>query len=139
MCVCHVQELEDEDAYPLPLPPGEAGTTIVSGHQRCKELSLVEEIVAVAGRLVPHLAIRPVVDTVIEAMQNLPAEMPAVFRNAYKVTNHPGTQEQVCSMEVKSMLVLPIRLCHVRWPQRCQTVYRGGSMQLSAVSYIHAL
>ena len=69
----------------------------MSGHQRCKELSLVEEIVAVAGRLVPHLAIHPVVNTVVEAMQNLPEEMPAVFRTAYKVTNHPGTPEQVCT------------------------------------------
>lgn len=92
-----MQELEDEDAYPLPLPPGEPGTTKMSGHQRCKELSLVEEIVAVAGRLVPYLAIRPVVNTVVEAMENLPAEMPAVFRDAYKVTNHPGTPEQVCT------------------------------------------
>ena len=77
---------------------------MVSGHQRCKELSLVEEITAMAGRLVPNLAIRPVVETVIQAMQALPADMPAVFRNAYKVTNHPGTPEQVRNTQMGSIL-----------------------------------
>ena len=96
---------------------------MVSGHQRCKELSLVEEITAMAGRLVPNLAIRPVVETVIQAMQALPADMPAVFRNAYKVTNHPGTPEQVRNTQMGSILAWPIGLCNVRWPHGCQKVW----------------
>lgn len=96
---------------------------MVSGHQRCKELSLVEEITAMAGRLVPNLAIRPVVETVIQAMQALPADMPAVFRNAYKVTNHPGTPEQVRNTQMGSILAWPIGLCIVCWPHGCPKVW----------------
>lgn len=135
VCLYHVQELEDEDAYPLPLPPEEVGTAMMSGHQRCKELSLVEEIAAVAGRLVPNLAIRPVVEMVIQAMQALPADMPAVFRNAYKVTNHPGTPQQVGTAGVDGMLAQPIRLQFVSGHTGGRM---GGSMALSAVIYIHA-
>ena len=97
---------------PLRVTAGEPSTPApLSGQQRRRELTLIEDISSLADKLAPSLTPTNVVEMVLNSMEDLPQSLPSFFVNSYKVTHQLGSTEQV--QEIACLLATQMLAKHV--------------------------